>query len=83
MKYALQEYLLNCFKKAGISSEIQVPSKSDDGDTLKLFDAQLKYLEKRRESSLVDFTVDVDEDVLTSEIHAMTDAKIIARVTQS
>ena len=42
-----------------------------------------EILEKRRESSLVDFTVDVDEDVLTSEIHAMTDAKIIAQVTQS
>ena len=31
---ALQETLLNCFKKAGISSEIKVPSQSDDDDTL-------------------------------------------------
>ena len=39
------------------------------------------------EFALVDFTVDgyvdVNEDVLTSETHVMTDAEIIVRVTQS
>ena len=42
---------------------------------------------KTNVDTLVDFTVDgyvdVDEDILTSETHVMTDAEIIARVTQS
>ena len=67
----LQETLVNCFKKAGISSESQVRSQSDEDDPFKLLDAQLEDFQDRCESPLVDFTVngyvDADEDVLTSE----------------
>ena len=66
-----QETLVNCFKKAAISSESQVRSQSDDDDPFILFDAQLEDFQDRREFSLVDFTVDgyvdVDEGVLASE----------------
>ena len=37
-----QETLVNCFKKAGIISESQVRSQSDDDDPFKLLDVQLK-----------------------------------------
>ena len=83
----LTRNLVNCFKKAGISSESQVRSQSDDNDPFKLLDAQLEDFQDRCESSLVDFTVDryvdKDEDVITSETHVITNAEIIARVTQS
>ena len=64
--------LVNCFKKAGISSENQVRSQSDDDGPFKLLvlDAQLKDFQDKHESPLGDFTVDgyvdVDEDVLLS-----------------
>ena len=81
-----QETLVKCFKKAGVSSESQIRSQSDDDDPFKLLDAQLEDFQDKRESSLISFTVegcvDVDEEVLTSETHVLTDAEIIARVTQ-
>ena len=64
--------LVNCFKKAGIISESQVRSQSDDDGPFKLLvlDAQLKDFQDKRESPLGDFIVDgyvyVDEDVLLS-----------------
>ena len=81
-----EETFMNCFKKAGISSESQVPSQSDDDDPFKLLDVPLEGFQDKRESPLFDFTVDgyvnVSEDDLTSETHVMADAEIIARVTQ-
>ena len=78
-----QGTLVNYFKKAGISSESQA-RRSNDDDHSKLLDAQLEDFQDRRESPPVDFTVDgyvdVDEDVLMSETHVMTDAEIIARM---
>ena len=71
--------LVNCFRKAGISSEIQGRSHFDDDHPIKLFAAQI-------EESPIDFTVndyvDADENV-TSEAHLLTDYEIIARVTQT
>ena len=37
-----QETLVNCLEKAGIISESQVRSQSDDDDPFKLLDVQLK-----------------------------------------
>ena len=72
--------LVNCFRKAGISSEIQGRSHFDDDHPIKLFAAQI-------EESPIDFTVndyvDADENVVTSEAHLLTDYEIIARVTQT
>ena len=46
-----------------------------------------RFNQDKGESPIADFTVDeyvdVDEDVLRSEILVMTDAEIIAQVTQS
>lgn len=82
-----RETVVNCFKKAGISTENQELSQSDYDDPFKLLAEQLEEFQDRSESPLVDFTVDdyinADEDVTTSEIHAMTDAEIIAQVTRS
>ena len=76
---------MNRLRKAGVSSESQVRSQSDDDDPFKLLDAQLEDFQDKRESAPVDFKVDgyvdVDEDVLTSQTHAITDVEIIARVT--
>lgn len=73
---------LSCCKKAGISSERKVQSQSDGNDPFKLLDAQLEDFQDKRESTFAAFTddeyVDVDEDVLTSEAHAI---EIIPRVT--
>ena len=70
-----------------ISSESQVRSKCDNGDSFKLLDVQLEDFHDKREFPVLDFTVDgyvdVYEDVLTSETHVKTDAEIITRVTQS
>ena len=52
-----------------------------------MLDAQLEDFQEKIGSPFVDFTVDgyldVDKDFLTSETHVMTDAGIVARVTQS
>ena len=78
--------LVNCFRKAGISSESQARSQSDDDDPFKLLAAQLEEFQDRCESP-IDFTVDgyvdADEDVVTSEAHLLTDSETIARVTQT
>ena len=78
--------LVNCFRKAGISSESQAQSQSDDDDPFKLLAAQLEECQDRCDSP-IDFTVDgyadADEGVVTSEAHLPTDSEIIARVTQT
>ena len=79
--------LVNCIRKAGISSETQARSQSVDKDPFTLLGAQLKEFHDRCESS-INFTfhgyVDGDEDVvLTSEGHPLADSEIIARVTQT
>ena len=77
-----QETLVNGFKKASVISASQVRNQSDDDDPFKLLDAQLEDFQDKRESTFAAFTddeyVDVDEDVLTSEAHAI---EIIPRVT--
>ena len=76
--------MVNCFRKADISSESKARSQSDDDDPFNLLAAQLEEFQDRCESP-IDFTVDgyvdADEDVVTSEAHLLTDSEIIARVT--
>ena len=84
-EYVLHETLKKCFQKAGIRQvEKQVRGQSDD--PFKLFDAQLKNFQYKRESPLVDFTVagyvDVNENVLIAEKRVITDAETVARVIQ-
>ena len=74
--------LVNCFRKAGISSESQARSQSDDYDPFKLLAAQLEEFQDRCESPVgfaVDDNVDADENVVTSEAHPLTDSETIAR----
>ena len=62
--------LVNRFRKAGISSENQAQSQSDENDSLKLPAAELEEFEDRCEPP-IDFTadgyLDAEEDVVTSE----------------
>ena len=78
--------LINCSRKAGISSESQPQSQSDDDDPFKLLPAQHEEFQDRCEFP-IDFTVndyvDANEDVATSEAHLLPDSEIIARVTQT
>ena len=78
--------LVNCFRRAGMSSESQALSQSDDDDPFKLLAAQLEEFQDKCESPS-DFTVDgyedAYEDVVTSEAHLLTESEIIARVTQT
>ena len=78
--------MVNYFRPAGISSESQARSQSDDDDPFKLLAAQLEEFQDRCVSP-IDFTVDgyvhLNEDVVTSEAHVLTDSKIIAWVTQT
>ena len=78
--------LVNCFRKAGMSSESQALSQSDDDDPFKLLAAQLEEFQDKCESPSdfkVDGYVDADENVVTSEAHLLTESEIIARVTQT
>ena len=78
--------LENCFRKAGMSSESQALSQSDDDDPFKLLAAQLEEFQDKCQSPsdfTVDGYVDADEDVVTSEAHLLTESQIIARVTQT
>ena len=72
--------LVNYFRPAGISSESQARSQSDDDDPFKLLAAQLEEFQDRCVSP-IDFIVDgyvhLNEDVVTSEAHLLTDSKII------
>ena len=70
--------LVNCFRKAGISSESQAWSQSDD-DPYKLLAAQLDELQDRGEFP-IDFIVDgyVNEEVVISKAHRLKDSEIIA-----
>ena len=73
--------LVNCFRKAGMSSESQALSQSDDDDPFKLLAAQLEEFQDKCESAsdfTVDGYVDGDEDVVTSEAHLLTESGIIA-----
>ena len=78
--------LVNCFRKAGINSESQAWSQTDDNDPFKLLTAQLEEFQDRCESP-IDFTVDgyvyADEDIVSSEAHLLTDSEITARVTRT
>ena len=71
--------MVNCFRKASISSNSQAQSQSDDDDAFKLLAAQLEEFQDRHESS-IDFTVDAyvhaDKDVVTLEAHLLTDSEI-------
>ena len=69
--------LVNCFRKAGMSSESQALSQSDDDDPFKLLAAQLEEFQDKCESPS-DFTVDGH-----AEAHLLTESEIIARVTQT
>ena len=75
--------LVNCFKKAGISSDSQFQIRSDDDDPFKLLAGHVDELKENfgTFSPPVDFTVEGYFD--TDEIQALTDAEIIAQVTQS
>ena len=73
--------LVNCFRKAAISSESQARSQSDDDDPFKLLAVQVEEFQDRCESP-IDFAV-ADEDIVTSKAHLLTDSEIIARVTQT
>ena len=53
-----KEILVDCFKKAGISSESQVQSQCNCDAPFKLLDAKFESFQGSRESSLVDFTVE-------------------------
>ena len=78
--------LVNCFRKAAISSESQARSQFDDNDLFKLLAAQLEEFQDMCESPIdctVDGYVDADEGVVTSKAHLVTDSEIIARVTQT
>ena len=78
--------LVNCSRKAGISSESQAESKSGDDDPFKLFAGHLEKFQGKSECPIdvtVDVYVDADEDVVTSEAHLLTDSEIITRVTQT
>ena len=78
--------LVNCFRKASISSESQARSQSDDDDPFKLLAVQVEEFQDRCESPIdfaVDGYVDADEDIVTSKAHLLTDSEIIARVTQT
>ena len=76
--------LVNCYRKAGTSSESQAQSQSDEDDLFKVLATQLEKFQDRCESP-IDFTVvgyiDANEDVI-SEAHPLTDSEIIAQVTQ-
>ena len=72
--------LVNCFRKAGKSSESQARSQSDDGDTFNLLAVKLKEFQDRCESP-IDFIVYgyvyANKDVVTLEAHLLTDSEII------
>ena len=73
--------LANFFRKADISSESQAQSQSDDNNPFKLVAAQPDEFQNSCEPP-IDFTVDgdidADEDVVTSEVHLLTDSEISA-----
>ena len=78
--------LVNCFRTAGMNSESQALSQSDDDDPFKLLAAQLEEFQDKCESASdfrVDRYVDADEDVVPSAAHLLTESEIIARVTQT
>lgn len=70
------EYLVNCFKKTGISSESKVRSQFIDDDLFKLFNAKFNNFQDKREYPLFDFKVDeyvdADKNFLMSDTHVNT-----------
>ena len=78
--------LVDCSRKAGISSESQAQGKSGEDDPFKLFAGHLEKFQGKSECPIdvtVDVYVDKHEDVVTSEAHLLTDSEIITRVTQT
>ena len=76
--------MVNCFRKAGISSESQARSQSDD-DPFKLLAAQLEEVQDRGEfpiDFIVDGYVDANEEVIILKAHLLKDSEIIVRVNQ-
>ena len=73
------QILVNCFKKAVFSPSCQLQSESDDTDPLKILTDNLDEPRDKCEAP-VDFTIedycDADEDVTTSEVHALFDQVI-------
>ena len=70
----------NCFRKAGISQETQVPSINEKDDSFKLLQQNVDELKSRDlvdENLTVDDYVDIDFQVTTSEASAMTDQEIL------
>ena len=73
----------NCFRKAGISQELQVAIINADDDPFKLLEENVNELRSR---GLVDKDVAVDDDVniyfeiCTSETMAITDREILDSV---
>ena len=66
----------NCFRKAGISQEIQVVSINEEDDPLKLLQQNVDELKSRDlvdENLTDDDYVDIDFQVTTSKTSAMTD----------
>ena len=77
--------LVNCFRKAGISSESQVRRQSDDDDLFKLLTAQLAQFQEWCECPIdftVDGSVDADEYVVISEAHLPTDSEIMLKLVK-
>ena len=77
--------LVTCFRKAGIISESEARSQSDDYDPIKILAVRLEDFQDSYQSPLdfrVDVYVDAEEDV-TSEAYLLTAYKIITRVTQT
>lgn len=67
-----------------MSSKTQARSQSDENSPFKLRAAQLEEFQDKLEHT-IEFTVRdyVDEDVVTSEVHLLTDYKIIGQFTQT
>ena len=87
MEYVSPITLVNCFRKAGISSQIQVRSQFEDDEPFKLLAAQLEEFQDRCKYSN-DFTVegyvDANEDVVILDVvFLLTDSEILTRVTQT
>ena len=77
--------LVNCFRKAGISSNHQLQSLADDDDPFKFLMEQVDEL-KKLEGESVDFTVeeflDADKDTLTCETQSLSAQEILLLPTQ-
>ena len=72
--------LKNCFRKAGISQEIQVAIINAEDDPFKLLEQSVNELRPRglaNEDFAVDDDVNIDFEICTSETIAITDRDIL------